>query len=67
LKITRLIFFFAGLARDSVFLALVADREVLFFGILHPPLPKTPSLHLSRGPVAVTEVQEKSRLIAPPG
>ena len=37
-KITRLIFFFAGLARDNDFLALV-DPEVLLFGILHPPFP----------------------------
>ena len=59
LKITRLIFFFAGLACDKDFLALVVDREVLFFDILHPPLPETPLAHISRGTVAVTEVWEK--------
>jgi hypothetical protein len=35
LKITRLTFFFSGLARDSDFLALV-DLEVLFFDIFPP-------------------------------
>ena len=35
LKITRRIFFFAGLARGRDFLALV-DLEALFFGIVTP-------------------------------
>jgi hypothetical protein len=38
LKITRLTFFCADLARERDFLALV-DLEVLFFDILHPLLP----------------------------
>jgi hypothetical protein len=38
LKITRLIFFFAGLARDVDFLAR-ADLEVLFFDICAPTIP----------------------------
>jgi hypothetical protein len=41
LKITRLIFFFSGLVRDSDFLALV-DREGLFFDILPPATPFNP-------------------------
>jgi len=46
LKITRLIFFFAGLARDSDFLALVVDLEVLVFCIFAPttPCPRSPIL-----------------------
>jgi hypothetical protein len=58
LKITRLIFFFSGLACDSDFLALVG-LEVLFFAILPPATPFTPAPHLSRGAVAVTEVRER--------
>jgi hypothetical protein len=38
LKITRLIFFFAGLARDADFLPR-ADLEVLFFDICAPTTP----------------------------
>jgi hypothetical protein len=38
LKITRLIFFFSGLACGKDFLALV-DLEVLLFDIFHPLLP----------------------------
>jgi hypothetical protein len=53
LKITRLTFFFSGLARDSDFLALV-DLEVLFFDIF-PPASLVPLSHLSRGAVAVPE------------
>jgi hypothetical protein len=41
LKITRLTFFFSGLARDSDFLALV-DLGLLFFDILPPATPWTP-------------------------
>jgi hypothetical protein len=53
LKITRLTFFFSGLARDSDFLALV-DLEVLFFDIF-PPASLVPLLHLSRGAAALPE------------
>lgn len=38
LKITRLIFFFTGLARDKDFLALL-DLKVLFFDIFAPATP----------------------------
>jgi hypothetical protein len=38
LKITRLLFFFAGRACDKDFLALV-DLEMLFFDILAPATP----------------------------
>jgi hypothetical protein len=50
LKITRLTFFFSGLACDSDFLALVD----LFFDIF-PPASLVPLLYLSRGAVAVPE------------
>jgi hypothetical protein len=43
LKITRLTFFFSGLACDSDFLALV-DLEVLFFDIFFPPASLVPLL-----------------------
>jgi hypothetical protein len=59
LKITRLIFFFANLARDVDFLALV-DLDVLFFGIVAPANSLTPMSHLSRGHVRVTVAPKKS-------
>jgi hypothetical protein len=49
LKITRLLFFFSGLARDSDFLALV-DLEVLLFDILPPATPFTPACILAGPP-----------------
>src|SRR5437879_1530795 len=59
LKITRLIFFFAGLARDVDFLAR-ADLDVLFFRIFAPTTPWPPIPHLSRGHAAVTVATKKS-------
>jgi hypothetical protein len=59
LKITRLIFFLDGRARDKDFLALV-DLEVLFFDMCAPTAPCTPIRHISRGRVAVTVVLKKS-------
>jgi len=47
LKITRLIFFFSGLACESDFLALV-DLEVLFFDIL-PPASLYPLFYILAG------------------
>ena len=58
LKITRLTFFFSGLARDSDFLALV-DLGLLFFDILPPATPFNPcGTSYSRGAATVTEGRE---------
>jgi len=59
LKITRLIFFLDGRARDKDFLALV-DLEVLFFDICAPTAPCTPISHISRARVGVTVAPKKS-------
>jgi len=65
LKMTRLIFFLAGRARDVTFLAL-AFLDVLLFGIFTPatPLPQcfsyTSAPHTSRGHGAVTVAPKKS-------
>ena len=59
LKITRLIFFFAGRARELDFLAL-ADLDVLFFGIFAPATPWPQCSHISRGRAAVTVAPKKS-------
>lgn len=61
LKITRLVFFFTGLARDSDFLALV-DLDVLFFGIFSPTTPCTPLRYLSRGRALLTGARKNGRL-----
>jgi hypothetical protein len=60
LKMTRLIFFFAGRARELDFLALVADLEFLLFGIFTPTTPWPQLSHLSRGHGAVTVASKKS-------